>query len=114
MRAKNILKATDIARCWLPAGRHVAFYNVVAVLLLLSSGSGQPRIGQSPPVRPVPVSSNTIDAEAAQAARLGASTVLGHFQPSLEMKESADFIVTPAVLVQESISDSVIPTYPTE
>jgi hypothetical protein len=34
--------------------------------------------------------------------------------PSLEMKENVDFLLTPAILVQEAISSGVIPTYPTE
>jgi len=48
------------------------------------------------------------------AGRLAASYGLGPFQPSLEMKENADFFLTPALLVQEAISDDVIITYPTE
>ena len=39
---------------------------------------------------------------------------LGTFKPSLEMKENADFLLTPAILVQESLSDGIITTYPTE
>jgi hypothetical protein len=39
---------------------------------------------------------------------------LGAFQPSLEMKENVDFFLTPALLVQEAISDDIIITYPTE
>lgn len=34
--------------------------------------------------------------------------------PSLEMKEATDFLLTPALLVQEAISPDVIITYPTE
>lgn len=36
------------------------------------------------------------------------------FRPSLEMKENVDFLLTPALLVQEAISDDIIITYPSE
>ncbi|OHB79637.1 MAG: hypothetical protein A2Z25_00485 [Planctomycetes bacterium RBG_16_55_9] len=38
----------------------------------------------------------------------------GPFQLSLETKEHADFLLTPALLVQEAICDDIIITYPTE
>ena len=38
----------------------------------------------------------------------------GLSSPSLEMKENVDFFLTPALLVQESISENVIITYPGE
>ncbi len=40
--------------------------------------------------------------------------VYGMYKPSLEMKENTDFLITPAMLVQESLSKDVIPTYPHE
>ena len=36
------------------------------------------------------------------------------FQPSLEMKENVDFLLTPALLVQQAMSDDVTVTYPSE
>jgi hypothetical protein len=36
------------------------------------------------------------------------------FGSSLEMKENVDFVLTPALLMQEAISDEIIITYPTE
>jgi hypothetical protein len=48
------------------------------------------------------------------AGRLASGYGLGTFKPSLEMKENADFLLTPAILVQESLSDGIITTYPTE
>jgi hypothetical protein len=48
------------------------------------------------------------------AGRLAASYGIGPFEPSLAMKESADFLLTPALLVQEAICDDIIITYPTE
>ena len=38
----------------------------------------------------------------------------GNFQSSLEMKENVDFLLTPALLVQEIISEDVVITYPSE
>lgn len=37
-----------------------------------------------------------------------------NFQMSLEMRENVDFLLTPAILVQEGISDGVVITYPQE
>jgi len=38
----------------------------------------------------------------------------GNFRLSLEMKENVDFVLTPALLVQELISEEVVITYPSE
>jgi hypothetical protein len=38
----------------------------------------------------------------------------GNFQTSLEMKENVDFVLTPALLVQEVISEDNVITYPSE
>lgn len=40
--------------------------------------------------------------------------VLPNFETSLEMKENADFLLTPAFLVQGAISDQAVLTYPAE
>ena len=34
--------------------------------------------------------------------------------PSLEKKEAVDFVLTPALLMQEAMSDNIVITYPTE
>lgn len=36
------------------------------------------------------------------------------FGPSLEMKENADFLLTPALLVQQAVSPDTVITYPSE
>jgi hypothetical protein len=36
------------------------------------------------------------------------------FDASLEMKENVDFLLTPALLVQEAISEDIVITYPSE
>lgn len=51
-------------------------------------------------------------ADAAQ--KIAANYLRGNFEPSLEMKECADFLLTPALIVQELLSDGSIVTYPTE
>lgn len=38
----------------------------------------------------------------------------GNFRPSQEMKENVDFLLTPAILLQEAITDEVVVTYPSE
>jgi hypothetical protein len=43
---------------------------------------------------------------------LGAATQA--FRPSLEMKENVDFLLTPALLVQEAMSSEAVITYPSE
>lgn len=48
------------------------------------------------------------------AGQLASGYVLGMFQPSLEMKENADFLLTTALLMQEALSDDIVITYPTE
>ena len=35
-------------------------------------------------------------------------------KPSLEKKENVDFVLTPALLMQEIMSDDLLITYPTE
>ena len=41
-------------------------------------------------------------------------SALSNFQTSLEMKENVDFLLTPALIVQEVISEDVVITYPSE
>lgn len=48
------------------------------------------------------------------AKKIASGYGLGQFQPSLEMKENVDFLLTPALLVQEALCDDIVITYPTE
>jgi hypothetical protein len=48
------------------------------------------------------------------ALRSATRSVTGGFRPSLEMKENVDFLLTPALLMQEALSDEIITTYPSE
>jgi hypothetical protein len=49
-----------------------------------------------------------------QARSLVASHMARNFQPSLETKENVDFLLTPALLVQEHLSGGSFPGYPAE
>lgn len=40
--------------------------------------------------------------------------IKGSFDASLEMRENADFLLTPALLIQEAISEGIVVTYPSE
>ncbi len=48
------------------------------------------------------------------ARRLATGPITRNFVPSLEMREAADFLLTPAVLAQEAVLDGVVTTYPAE
>ena len=92
-------------------GRHCAGrVAVLAVLLLicLLSGSHAAAPGNRE-------AGNDLEAQAKAAAlRAATNAATMGFAPSLEMKENADFLLTPALLVQEALSDDVIVTYPSE
>ena len=83
----------------------------VVLLMLLTQVLGDNRRARPTRSRRIPVP----EAQKARIARgLAAGSGLGLFQPSLEMKENADFFLTPALLVQEAICDDIVITYPTE
>lgn len=46
--------------------------------------------------------------------RAASKTATAGATPSLEMKENVDFLLTPALLVQEALSDDIVITYPSE
>lgn len=48
------------------------------------------------------------------AEGLLADAMGGDFASSLEMKEATDFLITPALLVQEALLNDVVITYPAE
>jgi hypothetical protein len=48
------------------------------------------------------------------ALRSSTRAATGGFRPSLEMKENADFLLSPALLMQEALSEEIINTYPSE
>ena len=48
------------------------------------------------------------------ARKLASNHPLVNFDVSLAVKEDADFLLTPALLVQEALREDVVVTYPTE
>ncbi len=78
---------------------------ILLVVLALASG-GEPRAWREP------------TQSGAGAQPDGSSGLTQHFtfpfEPSLEMRENVDFLLTPALLVQDAISEGVIITYPEE
>lgn len=83
----------------------------IVLLTLLAQVLRDSQRPQAPGSRKVPVP----EAHKERIARgLAAGYGLGPFEPSLAMKENADFLLTPALLVQEAISDDIVITYPTE
>ncbi len=52
--------------------------------------------------------------DAVLAQKVAAGYVIGNFDASLRMREKVDFLLSPALLVQEAIRDDVILTYPQE
>jgi len=91
--------------------RHPVRVLAVIVLLMLAQALADSRRAQPPTSRMAPVS----EAQKQGIARgLAGNFGLGPFQPSLEMKENVDFLLTPALLVQEAICDDIVLTYPTE
>ena len=80
----------------------------VLVLVLLSQGLGG--AGAQPGSTTTPARMNGKVTATAIAGRLSSAG----FDPSLELKEKVDFLLTPALLVQEALSEDAVLTYPTE
>lgn len=89
----------------------VRILGVILLLILLSKVLGSNHGSRPVRRRKVPVTEAHKERIAEQ---LASGYGLGPFQPSLEMKESVDFLLTPAILVQEAICDDIVITYPTE
>ncbi len=84
---------------------------MIALLLMLRAVEGR----NTPKSSDLPDSTSPQEVQkAAMARQLAFQHSMDNFEPSLEMKEHADFLLTPALLVQEAISEDVIMTYPTE
>ena len=46
------------------------------------------------------------------ASQLAVKHTTSNFEPSLDMSENADFLLTPALLIQEAVSTQIVLTYP--
>ena len=82
------------------------------IVLALSLGVGVGTFGQTALHLPRindPVNMKRI------AEKLMSDNMSGAFMPSIEAKEAADFLITPAILVQECLqSHTTVITYPTQ
>lgn len=104
---------------WIGFRRRMFLVLLVGTLLCLGAGAGKnPDRGGTPGSlrhQPVP---GTPAFDAWMRAKMRAN-VVGHFvnfqtDESLARKEDDDFLLTPALLVQEAVSDGVVLTYPEE
>lgn len=75
--------------------------------LIANDNSSSSQINPNNAERTIPQKRATVERQI-----LGAATQV--FEPSLEMKENVEFLLTPALLVQEAISEDIVITYPIE
>lgn len=85
------------------------FGTATGVLLSLASARSV-----APGVEDSNVHVSLLDRAAPSVKRQILRAATGGFRPSLEMKENVDFLLTPALLVQEVMSGEVVITYPSE
>lgn len=102
------------------AGGNQKYLLRIVVLLCLICLCLSCSTGVSPPATDTNTAGDPNDVTDAEqrardaALRSATRSVTMGFRPSLEMKENVDFLLTPALLVQEAISDDIIITYPSE
>ena len=84
---------------------------IIGLLALLSRVFGGDEIAQ--PVKQKNATISQVQKENI-ASRIASNYGMVNFESSLIMKENVDFLLTPALLVQEAISDHIIITYPSE
>jgi hypothetical protein len=102
---------TPISRFALTPTRLAQAIMLLSILILSLSGpdNAEPALGQVVAQPKEPSLSEQQGVLREVERRVGAP-----FLPSLEMKENADWLLTPALLVQEVISEDVVVTYPSE
>ncbi len=83
-----------------------------AALVLISLCVGSNR--GAPPAKDLDMVSTPDQQLRAAAFREATKAATTSFRPSLEMKENVDFLLAPALLVQEALSQDMIITYPSE
>lgn len=84
------------------------FAALVLICLCIGSNRGEP------PVKDPNMALARDQQLRAAALRAATKAATTGFRPSLEMKENVDFLLTPALLVQEALPQDVIITYPSE
>jgi hypothetical protein len=86
---------------------------VIVIFLLLSLGQA-PGNNSTSTTDETKTTSNNRDRQKDEIQKKMTESATGNFRLSLEMKENVDFVLTPALLVQEVISEDVVITYPSE
>jgi hypothetical protein len=89
----------------------VLIWGAVGLLLLLPKGAANERKSSTERMDTTALLQQHIEA---RARDVGADYVIGNFRPSLEMREKVDFLLTPALLIQETLSENIVTTYPEE
>lgn len=86
---------------------------IIIIFLFLSLGQ-VPVKSSTSPTGETKTTSNNRDRQKDEIRKKMTESASGNFRLSLEMKENVDFVLTPALLVQEAISEDVVITYPSE
>ena len=86
---------------------------IIVIFLLLSLGQA-PGNGSTSTTGDTKAASNNRDRQKLEIRKNMTKSASGNFRLSIEMKENVDFVLTPALLVQEVISEDVVITYPSE
>jgi len=87
---------------------------LVIVIVLLLCFSPAPGNSSLSPAGDSKISADSRDRQKDEIRKKMTKSASGNFRISLEMKENVDFVLTPALLVQEVISEDVVITYPSE
>jgi hypothetical protein len=102
-----------MVRKWIGFARWAFLAMSICTFLFLGMGAGSsPDRGGRPAWALGPILPGTPEFDAMMAARLAPSSAMSDL--SLAMRENVDFLLTPALLVQEAVSDGVVLTYPEE
>jgi hypothetical protein len=87
--------------------RVLALPAICVVINLVQWGNTQPLL--SPPAVPASIKQS---GRSAAALKMAVQNTKANFEPSLTAMEETDFLITPALILQEAISADVIITYP--
>ncbi len=95
--------------------RGVFFTVLACTFLCLGMGAGgNPDQSGAPARARRPAMPDTPEIEKMMVDRIVGNSNFGMSDLSLEKRENDDFLLTPALLVQEAVSDRVVLTYPEE
>jgi hypothetical protein len=87
---------------------------LIIVIFLLLCFSLNPVNGSASTAGNTKAASYDKDRQKDEIRKMMIKSASANFRLSLEMKENVDFVLTPALLVQEVISEDVVITYPSE